>query len=287
MRKLNLEGRTVFLTGATGGLGQHLSKALASAGARLGLVAFPGEEIPALADELRSAGCTVCALRADLTLPEGRRLFLERACEALGPPEVLINNAGDEVACPFHLLPESEVIRLLRVNLEAAVMLSHAVLPQMLAAGRGALIHISSLAGKSGPACQEPYGAGKAGLFAFSQSLRATYRSTGVRSTVICPGFVETGIYSRSVAATGVRAPLLLGTSRPEAVVRAVLRAIRDAPPEIMVNPTPLRPLFALCSLFPRLGEALVEWTGGQDYFRRVAAKRPQEGPASNPDQKR
>ncbi|HUF64286.1 MAG TPA: SDR family NAD(P)-dependent oxidoreductase [Verrucomicrobiales bacterium] len=278
MRKLNLEGKTVFLTGATGGLGLHLSQALAFAGARLGLVAYPGEEIPALEEKLRSAGTMVCAVRADLTLPEGRRLFLERARETLGPPEILINNAGDEVTCPFHLLAESEVIRLLRVNLEAAVMLSHAVLPKMLAAGRGSLIHISSLAGKSGPACQEPYGAGKAGLIAFNQSLRATYRSTGVHSTVVCPGFVETGIYTRSVAATGVRAPRLLGTSRPETVVRAVLRAIRDAPPEIMVNPAPLRPLFALCSLFPRLGEALVEWTGGQDYFRRVAAKHRQNG---------
>lgn len=129
---------------------------------------------------------------------------------------------------------------------------------------------MSSLAGKSGPAFQEPYAATKAGLIAFTSSLRATHRGSGVSASVIVPGFVEAGIYPGLKAQSGWAAPALLGTSRPETVARAVIRAIERDTPEVLINPTPVRPLLVLTILWPRAGAWLADKLGANDFFRRV-----------------
>jgi len=149
----------------------------------------------------------------------------------------------------------------------------------MLERKRGHIVNISSLAGKSGPAFQEPYAATKAGLIAFTSSLRATYRGSGVSASVIVPGFVETGIYTKLKTKSGCSAPAFLGTSPPEAIPRAVIRAIQKDLPEIIVNPLPVRPLLAFTSLFPSLGEWVIDKIGTNDFFRRVveAQKRARE----------
>jgi hypothetical protein len=84
------------------------------------------------------------------------------------------------------------------------------------------------------------------------------------------PGFVETGIYAKLKERSGCAAPALLGTSPPEKVVQAVLAAIEHNRPEIIINPIPVRPLLALASLSPSLGEWALNLTGGHDFFRRV-----------------
>jgi hypothetical protein len=91
---------------------------------------------------------------------------------------------------------------------------------------------------------------------------------------VIVPGFVEAGIYAKLKQRSGCSAPALLGTSAPESVANAVVRAIQRDLPEILVNPIPVRPLLALTVLFPSLGEWLIGKTGSHDFFRRVAAAR-------------
>ncbi len=150
------------------------------------------------------------------------------------------------------------------------MILSRLVLPEMLERKRGHIVNISSLAGKSGPAYQEPYAATKAALVAFTSSLRATYRNTGVSASVIIPGFVEAGIYANLKAKAGCSAPALMGTSKPETVARAVIRAIERDRPEIIVNPLPIRPLLAFIALFPRAGEWMSNRTGANEFFRKV-----------------
>jgi short-subunit dehydrogenase len=140
----------------------------------------------------------------------------------------------------------------------------------MLERKRGHIVNISSLAGKAAPAFQEPYAATKAGLIAFTASLRATYRGSGVSASVIVPGFVEAGIYTRLKAKSGCPAPALIGTSPPEAIPRAVIRAIEKDLPEVVVNPIPVRPLFALAALLPSLGEWLFSQIDANEFFRKV-----------------
>jgi short-subunit dehydrogenase len=135
-------------------------------------------------------------------------------------------------------------------------------------------VNISSLAGKLGPPYSGPYGATKAGLIALSQSLRAEYRHTGVSASVICPGFVEAGLYERMRALTRQAAPSLLGTSSPAAVGRAVVRAIRADVPEIIVNPGPIRLCLALAELCPPLAEWAASRMGAHRIFARTAELR-------------
>lgn len=273
-----LNGCTVLLTGASGGLGKYMARALAERGARLALTAHPGVDLEPLCKELRARGTNAIFLVADLRDPEQRRSLLGRVQSALGEVDVLINNAGVEFTSYYHELTEEQINEVIAVNLLAAMVLTRMVLPGMLERRRGHIVNISSLAGKCGPAFQEPYAASKGGLVAFTSSLRATYRGTGVSASVVVPGFVEAGIYAELKERSGCCAPALLGTSRPEAVSRAVLHVIERDIPEIIVNPTPVRPLLALTVLFPRLGEWVANKIGSNDFFRQVieAQKRNQ-----------
>jgi short-subunit dehydrogenase len=279
-----LQGRTALLTGASGGLGQHIAEGLADAGMNLVLMAFPGSELESVREAVLRKGTQAITLALDLRDPAQRTDLLQQARKQFGTIDVLINNAGVEFSSAYHALPENTLRDILAVNLEAPMMLTWAVLPEMLKRGSGHIVNIASLAGKSGPGWQEPYAATKAGLIAFTYSLRATYAGTGVSASVICPGFVEAGIYARIKQQTGIAAPALLGTSPPKKVVAGVLRALRHNLPEVIVNPYPVRPLFALTALFPRIGERVTNWLGAHTFFRQVAAQ--QSTPTPN-DQNR
>jgi len=181
-----------------------------------------------------------------------------------------VNNAGIEFTSYYHQLGEEQILDVLRVNLAAPMILTRLLLPRMLERKRGHVVNISSLAGKSGPAFQESYSASKAALIAFTASLRGTYRDSGFSASVIVPGFVDAGIYSALKARAGRRASWLLGSMPPEAVARAVIRAVERDRPEIIVNHLPVRPLLALAAWSPGFGEWLTDKTGSNDFFRSV-----------------
>lgn len=263
-------GDVVLLTGASGGLGVHFVKAFAKLGTRLVLAAYPGNDLQGIREEIEKRGCESVDMICDLRDPKQRRELIQTALNRFGRVDVLVNNAGIEFTSYYHELKGDEIADVLAVNLEAPMMLAHAFLPGMIAARRGHIINIASLAGKSGPAFQEPYAATKAGLIAFTTSLRSTYRPQGISASVIVPGFVEAGIYARLKAKTGVSAPALLGVSQPEQVVHAVVRAIERDAPETIINPTPIRPLLAFTALFPRTGEWLTNKIGANNFFRKA-----------------
>ncbi|MCU0782650.1 MAG: SDR family oxidoreductase [Verrucomicrobia bacterium] len=265
--------QTVLLTGASGGLGTHIAESLAGRGVKLGLVAFPGAELKALHQTVKKRGCKAIALASDLRDPAQRHHVIDRVRKELGEIEILINNAGVEFNSFYHELSEDQINEVINVNLTAAMILSRLVLPGMLERKRGHIVSISSLAGKSGPAFQEPYAASKAALVAFTMSLRASYRELGVSASVVTPGFVEAGIYANLKARSGCSAPRLLGASKPEAVAQAVVTVIECDLLEKIVNPLPVRPILALSALFPGLGEWIADRTGGNDFFRNVEAR--------------
>jgi short-subunit dehydrogenase len=263
-------GQTVLLTGASGGLGTHLTAAFSALKMNVALVAYPGNDLEKLREEVQKCGGKAIGLNSDLRDSEERRHVVERVRNELGEIDILVNNAGVEFTSPYHELTEQNIVDVLGVNLVAAMVMTWLVLPQMLMRGRGHIVNISSLAGRANPALQEPYSASKAGLIAFTYSLRASYRRQGVSASAIIPGFVETGIYARLKERSGYSAPALLGTSDPQKVIEAVTRSIQRDLPEIIVNPLPVRPLLAVLSLFPSLGEWALAKTGGHDFFRKV-----------------
>ena len=144
----------------------------------------------------------------------------------------------------------------------------------MLERGRGHVVFISSLAGKIGPAYNEPYAATKAGLIGLTQSLRAEYSKAPVGFSVVCPGFTAgDGMYQRMVE-EGVSSNRVLGETTLDEVADRVVEAIRKDSPEIIVSGSPIRPMLALGQMAPRLAERMVERFGGTEIFRRTAAAR-------------
>lgn len=263
-------GQTVVITGATGGLGAFMTHAFAERGMQLVLVAYPGAELEGLQQAVERKRVRAISLAADVRDPQQRLAVLAAAQREFGDIHILVNNAGIEFTAAYHNLTEENIRNIIAVNLEAPMVLTKLVLPEMLRRGTGHIVNMASLAGKSGPAFQEPYAATKAGLIGFTSSLRATYRQLGVSASVIVPGFVEAGIYAKLKETSGFAAPALLGTSPPEAVARAVIRSIERDLPEVIVNSLPVRPLFALTALFPRLGEWIAGKTGANEFFQRV-----------------
>src|SRR5437867_261783 len=265
-----LAGKTAIVTGASGGLGRYIALALAEQGVNLVLAAYPGEGLESLKEAANQRGIRAFPLVANFRHASQLRSVVEEAKKEFGHIELLINNAGVEFTSAYHELPEENIGDIIGINLEAPMLLTRLVLPDMLDRGCGHIVNMASLAGKAGPAFQEPYAATKAALIAFTASLRASYRRAGVSASVVIPGFVEVGIYARLKARSGCSAPALLGTSAPETVARAVVRALQRDIPEIIVNPLPVRPLLALTALLPSTGQWVIDKIGTNDFFRRV-----------------
>lgn len=270
---------TVLVTGASGGLGTHIVRAFAKRRVRLALVASPGVELSAIRNEAEQLGSEALAIVSDLRDRAERQKMVDAVMQHFGRVDILVNNAGIEFTEYYHKLSAENIFDVLSVNLEAPMMLTHMVLPQMLERRRGHVVNISSLAGKSGPAFEESYAASKAALIAFTSSLRATYKNTGFSASVIVPGFIEAGIYTALKARAGQAAPKLIGSVPPETVARAVLRAIESDRPETIVNQWPVRPLLAFLQLFPAAGQWVAGKIGTDDFFRRVveAEKKPKQ----------
>ena len=264
--------QTVILTGASGGLGKYIARALAAYKLKQALVAFPGNDLAPLKEELTKDGIEAFYLVADLRIKEERQRVVDEVKKTFGQIDVLINNAGVEFNAPFHQLSEDDVQSVIDVNLTAPMQLTRMVIPEMLLRKSGHIVNMSSLAGKAGPAYQEPYAATKSGLIEFTMALRETYLDSDISASAICPGFVEAGIYARLKEKSGCCAPALLGTSHPKKIGKAVIRAIQNDIPQIIINPYPVRPLFALSEISPRLGAWVARSMGASEFFKRVFA---------------
>ena len=267
----NLAGRHAVLTGASRGLGVHMARALAAEGVALTLAARSVAELGAVRDEIDG---TCIAIPCDVADTDQRAQLIERAEAELGPIDILINNAGVEFASSYATQDLAEIEETISVNLLAPMLLTRGVLPAMVRRGRGHVVNIASAAGKSGTPYEVAYSASKFGLVGFTQALRSELRGSGVGCSVLCPGFVaDDGMWAR-YAEQGFTVSPLLGVSPPAKVTSALLTAIRKDRGEIIVNPTPLRPVLALSAIAPGLHPRFMEILGVTKLFRRGAALR-------------
>jgi short-subunit dehydrogenase len=268
-----LIGRTAIITGASGGLGSHIAEALADQKMNLVLAGLAGTPLDQLAKKLSGTTSTITVL-TDVTDRNSLEHLVRTTMEAFDGLDLLVNNAGVEMISRYHMLALDDIEHNINVNLTGAMLLTRLVLPGMLSRKCGHIINISSLSAKAGPPFAEPYAATKAGLIAFTESLRAEYQHTGVSASVICPGFVTAGIYQRIVDETGLCAPRLLGTSSAHLVAQAVVKAVKEDIPEIIINPGPTRLLTTLAELSPSLAERIMKRIGAVDWFMNVASFR-------------
>lgn len=250
---------TILITGASAGIGRITCQLLAKQNHRFILAARSKDKLDELEAELRKQGVESFAVPTDVSDPRALELLVKSGVDRFGRIDVLINNAGIECFAPIDELPVENILQTIETNLTGAILLTRLVVPLMRQNQFGRIINISSIAGKHGPAYGAVYGATKAALIAFTQSLRGELAPAGILSTVICPGFAtHGGIYDEIVKATGKKAPAILGGTTAEAVAGAIERAIRKAPPEIMLNFPAMRPVFLFRDVFPRIGEMLI-----------------------------
>lgn len=270
---MELKGSVVLLTGASRGLGAHIAAALAARGAKLALTARNREQLEEVRARCAPHGGALVVIPGDVASEADRTRIVREAEQALGPVDVLVNNAGLESVAAYEGLDPVEIRRVVDVNLLAPLLLTRVVLPGMLERRRGHVVNVASLAGLSGAAFNETYVATKHALVGFTRGLRASARATssGVSASAVCPGFVaEAGMFADQVASHGVRAPLFLGTTTPAKVADAVVRAVERDLPEVIVNPGAVRPMLALAMLVPRFAEWLSNRLGTHEAFRAV-----------------
>ena len=165
---------------------------MARAGASVALVARSASDLAGVADELRGDGHTALALTCDLADADDVTQAVRNARDELGPVRVLVNAAGTDAPGPVSELSVDAWDRVLAVNLRAVFLLSRLAVPDMITAGRGTIVNVSSVAGKRGWANASAYCASKFALTGFTQALGAEVRPHGVRACVVYPGAMAT-----------------------------------------------------------------------------------------------
>jgi short-subunit dehydrogenase len=272
-------GDIALITGASRGIGRHIALALAGKGMNLVLAARGESGLNAVADEVRTAsGVTVWTLTVDLADRAQAAELITRAEAVAGHIDVLVNNAGIETVSSPEEGSVDDLATICDVNLLAPMVLTRAALPGMIAQRRGHVINISSVAGLIALAYQEPYNATKFGLVGFTRALRqsAADRGWGVGASAVCPGFIaEDGMFADMGSEYGVTAPWVSGGTLPaERVGGAVVKAIENDLPEVIVMRGPARALIATSYLAPRLFERLVRRLDLAAPFRTVVQRR-------------
>jgi short-subunit dehydrogenase len=240
---MRIASRVAVVTGASSGIGAELARQLAARGVRVGLTARRAEALEALARQIRDRGGTVAIAPADATDANAAQAAIGRLAGELGPIDLLIANAGLGLDTPADGFSAERVEQMVRVNLIAAAYAIEAVLPEMLRAGRGHLVGISSLAAYRGLPGSAGYCATKAGLTALLEGLRVDLRGRGIAVTAVHPGYVRT--------------PMTAGAKRPqpflmevEPAARIILKGIA-ARRRNVAFPWPAATVMALVRLMP------------------------------------
>ncbi|MFF0533733.1 SDR family NAD(P)-dependent oxidoreductase [Streptomyces coelicoflavus] len=232
----DLRGRSVIVTGAGSGIGRAAALAFAAQGDRVLVADLDVAGAGTVVEEIERAGGTAVAVTGDLGEQSVVDLVTATAAERFGGVDVLVNNAGimDSMSALADV-SDAEWERVLRVNLTAPFLLARAVLPHMLAAGRGVIVNTASEAALRGSAAGAAYTASKHGVVGLTKSLAVMYRKNGIRSNAVCPGGTATAIVvdadrtAHGPAALGPHFANLGRVSRPEEQAAAILFLASDA----------------------------------------------------------
>jgi len=187
-----------FVTGAGRGIGRAIALKLAAAGCSVALADLDEAAARNVATE---CGARSVSLHADVTDPRSVRAAVTRAEDALGPIDVLVNNAGWDKVEPFLESSEKTWAKVIAVNLTGVLNCTKAVLPGMVERGRGRIVSISSDAARVGSSGEAVYAAAKAGVIAFSKTIAREVARHGINVNVVCPGPTNTDLFGEVAAA--------------------------------------------------------------------------------------
>jgi 3-oxoacyl-[acyl-carrier protein] reductase len=184
-----LNGKVAIVTGGGRGIGRAIARRFAAEGAAVVLTARSESELQSVAAEIQAAGARATAVKADVSLEADCEKIVRAGRAAYGAIDILVNNAGIYgPVLPVEKITPQEWDEVIGVNLRGPFLLSRLVLPEMYERGSGAILNITSIAGKHAFAMNSPYATSKAGLAGLTRTLAAEGAQKGVRVNAVSPG---------------------------------------------------------------------------------------------------
>lgn len=219
----DLTGKNALITGASGGIGGQIAKALHGAGATVGLSGTRVEPLEALAAEL---GARAHVLPCNLSDADAVDALPKQAIEAMGSVDILVNNAGITRDQIFMRMSDDEWQSVLDVNLTATMRLCRGVMRPMMKARWGRIVNISSIVGATGNPGQANYAASKAGMIGMTKSIAYEVASRGITANAVAPGFIATAMTDKLTDDQKAKINTQIPAARmgtPEEIAAAVL----------------------------------------------------------------
>lgn len=269
----DIHGKRALITGAASGIGRMLATQLAEAGASLVLWDIDTDGLERAATELQDAGYEVATSVCDLTRRDDIAAAASKTLAGVGPVDILVNNAGIVSGKSLLELADEEIERTFQVNTLALFWTVRAFLPQMLERNSGHVVTIASAAGIAGTARLTDYCSSKFAAVGFDESLRLELKKSGssVMTTVVCPFFIDTGMFE----GVKTRFSWLLPILQPDDVVDRIMRAIRKDRRRLVMPwfvytgwPTRLLPVawFDVLMDFFGISRSMDEFRGGRGH---------------------
>jgi 3-hydroxybutyrate dehydrogenase len=215
---MGLDAKVVVVTGAASGIGRHIARAFAAAGAKLAIADLDGPGALEVAGQIQRAGGEALAIPMDVTREAQVEAGMGAVLAAFGRIDVLVSNAGIQIVAPLEAFAYADWQRLLAIHLDGAFLCTRAVLKAMYAQGGGSIIYMGSVHSKEASVLKAPYVTAKHGLMGLAKVVAKEGAKHGVRANVICPGFVRTPLVEKQIPEQSAA----LGLS-PEAVVRDIM----------------------------------------------------------------
>jgi short-subunit dehydrogenase len=231
---MNLNGKRILLTGATGGIGRQLALRLAKKGAQLALVCFDAQRLQALANEIEEQGGKAVEIVADFSHAHAASGVADTAMQRLGGVDILINNAGVLDFVPFQNQSPERIAQMIQINVVIPMQLTRALLPSLLKQGSGQIVNIGSAFGAIGFPYYASYSASKFAMRGFSQALRRELADSGIKVTYIAPRAVRTAL--NDDAAQRMMEDARISMDEPEVVAAHIVKAIETGRREYAIG---------------------------------------------------
>jgi 2-hydroxycyclohexanecarboxyl-CoA dehydrogenase len=224
-----MSGRTALVTGAARGIGRAIAMALAADGRVVVVADIRRDDVFETAAAVEAAGSRAAAVELDVTDGASVAQGVRRAEEALGPVEIVVNNAGWDELRPFLETDEDFWDRVIEINLKGCLRVTRTVVPGMVERGWGRVVNIGSDAGRVGSSLEAAYSGAKGGVIAFTKTLAREVARSGVTANAVCPGPTRTPMLEAMAEAGGeklveslTRAVPMRRLGEPEDVAAAV-----------------------------------------------------------------
>jgi NAD(P)-dependent dehydrogenase (short-subunit alcohol dehydrogenase family) len=193
---MELKGQVAIVTGAGRGIGRAIALELARQGANVVIAELDQAGAKRTAEEVGALGRRAVAVPTDVTSRADLRAMVDRAKAEFGRIDILVNNAGIYRAAATLDVSEDHWDAIMNINAKAVFFASQAVLPTMVAQKGGSIVSLASMAGKIGSKTNLPYNASKAAVVSMTKSLALAHAADGIRVNCVCPGFVETDMWT-------------------------------------------------------------------------------------------